>query len=124
MGRRDGHEHHDIKEDLEQPLDLVKGVVERLEQLLVARQAAGIVHDHGLAHREREQQHGNDRRHDAGPAEADVIGVGLVSVAKPPPACAEKSTAPTEKAAKNGVLGMVLVLVRVFMMHSSCKSIV
>lgn len=67
-GRRDGHEHHDIKEDLEQPLDLVKGVVERLEQLLVARQAAGIVHDHGLAHREREQQHGNDRRHDARPS--------------------------------------------------------
>ena len=78
-GGRNSHKHHDVKEDLEQPLNLVKGVIECLEQLLVARQAAGIVHDHGLAHREREQQHGNDRRHDAGPAEADVIGVGLVA---------------------------------------------
>lgn len=78
-GRRDGHEHHDVEKDLEQPLNFVKGVVERLEQLLIARQAAGIVHDHSLAHREREQQHGHDGRHDAGPAEADVIGVGLVA---------------------------------------------
>jgi len=54
-------------------------VVERLEELLIARQAAGIVHDHGLTHREREQQHGHDGRHDAGPAEADVIRVGLVA---------------------------------------------
>ena len=51
----------------------------RLQNLLVARQAAGIVHDHGLAHREREQQHGNDGRHDAGPAEADIVGVGLIA---------------------------------------------
>ena len=78
-GGRDGHEHHDVEKDLEQPLNFVKGVVERLEQLLIARQAAGIVHDHSLAHREREQQHGHDGRHDAGPAETDVIGIGLVA---------------------------------------------
>ena len=57
-------------------------MVQRLEQLLVAGEAPGVVHDHGLPHGQRQQQHGHDGGRHAGPAQAHVVGVGLVAGGK------------------------------------------
>ena len=74
-----GHQDHDVKEDLKGPLKLVKGVVEGLEKLLVALEAPGVVHDHGLPHSQRKQQHGHNGREDTCPAQAHIVGVCLVA---------------------------------------------
>ena len=54
-------------------------MVEGFKKLLVALQAPGVVHDHGLPHGEGQKQHGHYGGDDAGPAQAHVIGVGLVA---------------------------------------------
>ena len=78
-GRGHCHEHHDVEKHLKEPLDLVKGVIEGLEQLLVAGQSPGVVHHHGLAHGQRQKQHGDYGGDDARPAKAHIVGVGLVA---------------------------------------------
>ena len=57
-------------------------MIERLEELLVVREAARVVHHHRLAHRQRQQKHRERRGEHAGPAEIDVVGVGLVARSK------------------------------------------
>ena len=54
-------------------------MIQRFKKLLVARQATGVVHDHGLPHGKGQKQHGRDGGDDAGPAQTHVIGVGLVA---------------------------------------------
>ena len=73
------HQHHDVEEDLKEPHQLVEGMVEGLEKLLVTGEAPGVVHDHGLPHGQRQQQHGHDGGRHAGPSQAHVVGVGLVA---------------------------------------------
>ena len=77
--RGDRHQHHDVEEELEDPDELVVGMIERFEELLVVREAARVVHHHRLAHRQRQQKHRERRGEHAGPAEIDVVGVGLVA---------------------------------------------
>ena len=57
-------------------------MVEGLKELLIAGQAPGIIHHHRLTHGQRQKQHGHDGGHHAGPAQADVIGIGLVAGGK------------------------------------------
>lgn len=72
-----GHQDHDVEKYFKEPLDLVEGMVEGLKELLIAGQAPGIIHHHRLTHGQRQKQHGHDGGHHTGPAQADVIGIGL-----------------------------------------------
>ena len=74
-----GHEDHNVEEYLKGPLKLIKGVIEGLKKLLIGFQAPGVIHDHGLPHGQRQQQHGHNGRENAGPAQAHIVGVGLVA---------------------------------------------
>ena len=80
-------------------------MVEGFKELLVALQAAGVVHDHGLPHGEREKQHGHNGGDDAGPAQTHIVGVGLIAGGEAAACVSGEQDCAHRKGGKEGGLG-------------------
>ena len=80
-------------------------MVQRFKKLLVARQATGVVHDHGLPHGKGQKQHGHYGGDDAGPAQTHVIGVGLVAGGEAAACVSGEQDRADGKSGKEGRLG-------------------
>ena len=80
-------------------------MIQRFKKLLVARQATGVVHDHGLPHGKGQKQHGRDGGDDAGPAQTHVIGVGLVAGGEAAACVSGEQDRADGKGGKEGCLG-------------------
>ena len=80
-------------------------MIQRFKKLLVARQATGVIHDHGFPHGEGQKQHGRDGGDDAGPAQTHVIGVGLVAGGEAAACVSGEQDRADGKSGKEGRLG-------------------
>ena len=73
------HEDHDVVEDIKGQVQLVIGMIQGGEQVLVALAAPGVPQQLGLPGGEGQQDHGKQGTENAYPAQGDEIGVGLVA---------------------------------------------